>query len=270
MAVETHSFVAGDGTAFEVRLAPPDGLPPAYILSVHKAGSTLLNTMASEIARAAARPIFGLHPTLFKAGVKLTACPAEALALLERPGTVFTGFRTPDFLADIAQYRTATKLLMVRDPRDIAVSGYFSSAFSHGLPKGGAVRDQLLRNRERVRQMEPSEYVLRGSADAPMRNLLAFMDHLDRFEGFVVRRYEDVIFDKRGLARDIAAALSADVPDEALDAIADRNDVRPDAERPTEHIRQVSPGNFREHLSPEAQDYLETKFAPVFNRFGYA
>lgn len=269
MAPETHGFVAGDGTRFTVELAPPDALPAAYVLSVHKAGSTLLNTMATQIARAAGRPLFGLHPTLFRAGVKLDDCPAEAVALLERPGTVFIGFRTPHFLDDIAQYRTAPKLLMVRDPRDIAVSGYFSSAFSHGLPRGGAVRERMLENRQRVRQMEPSEYVLRGSADGPMRNLAAFMAQLDRYEGFVVRRYEDVIFQKAALARDIAAVLSADVAPQRLDAIAAQNDVRPDAERPTEHIRQVSPGNYAEHLSSEAQDYLKTKFAPIFARFGY-
>ncbi|GAB5377666.1 MAG: hypothetical protein AcusKO_41280 [Acuticoccus sp.] len=128
----------------------------------------------------------------------------------------------------------------------------------------------MLQNRQRVRQMEPSEYVLRAAAPTvPMRNLAAFMAQIDRYEGFVVRRYEDVIFQKAVFARDIAAVLSAEVAPQRLDAIAAQNDVRPDEERPTEHIRQVRPGNFAEHLSQEAQDYLRTKFAPIFARFGY-
>lgn len=265
-----HRFEARDGTEFEVRLAEPDGLPAAYVLSVHKAGSTLVNTMATQIARAAKRPVFALHTALFSNGVKLTDCPAAAIELLERPGTVFTAFRTPDFLDGVAQYRTAPKLLMVRDPRDIAVSAYFSTAFSHGIPASGSVRERMLENRARVQRMELSEFVLRGSTDTPMKNLLTFIGHLDRFEGFTVRRYEDTIFAKETLARDIASVLSADVPAARLDEIAAKNDVRPDAERPTEHIRQVSPGNYREHLSDEARSYLETKFATVFERFGYA
>ena len=264
-----HRFVADDGTAIEVNLAEPDGLPSAYVLSVHKAGSTLINTMAMQIARAAKRPVFALHSALFSNGVKLGDCPAEAIAMLERPGTVFTAFRTPDFLDGVAQYHTAPKFLMVRDPRDIAVSAYFSFAFSHGLPRSGTVRDQMLANRARVQRMELSEFVLRGSADTPMRNMLTFIDHLDRYEGFTTRRYEDVIFEKEQLAADIAAVLSARLPTERLAEIAAKNDVRPDAERPTEHIRQVSPGNYREHLSEEAQTYLETKFAPIFERFNY-
>lgn len=264
-----HRFTADDGTVIEVKLGEPDGLPSAYVLSVHKAGSTLLNTMATQIARAARRPVFALHTALFANGVKLEDCPADAIAMLERPGTVFTGFRTANFLDTVEQYRTAPKILMVRDPRDIAVSAYFSTAFSHGIPRQGNVRDQMLSHREKVQRMELSDFVLRGSADTPMRNTLAFIDHLDRFEGFTVRRYEDVIFGKVQLARDISAVLSATVPDARLDEIAAKNDVRPDAERPTEHIRQVTPGNYREHLSPEAQAYLETKFAAIFERFGY-
>ncbi len=264
-----HRFIADDGTTIEVNLAEPDALPSAYVLSVHKAGSTLLNTMATQIARAARRPLFALPTILFANGVKLEDCPAAAIAMLERPGTVFTGFRTPLFFDKLEQYRTAPKILLVRDPRDIAVSAYFSAAFSHGIPRQGNVRDQMLSHREKVQRMELSDFVLQGSGDRPMRSMLTFIDHLDRFEGFTVRRYEDVIFDKARLARDLATVLSAAVPDAQLDEIAAKNDVRPDAERPTEHIRQVTPGNYREHLSPEAQTYLETKFSAIFERFGY-
>lgn len=266
----SHQFTAADGTPFEVDIDDPDGLPAAYVLSVHKAGSTLLNAMATQIANAAGRPVFALHRMLFAKGIKLDDCPADVLALLERPGTVFTAFRTPDFLEDVAQYRTAPKILLVRDPRDIVVSAFFSFAYSHNLPAAGNVRERMLKNRERVKTMDPSSFVLRGSADGPMRNMLTFMDHADRFEGFVVRRYEDVIFDKPALARDLAAVMSADVPDARLVAIAQKNDVRPDEERPMEHIRQVSPGNYKAHLSAEAQDYLKSEFAPIFSRFGYA
>jgi len=264
-----HHFTAGDGTPFEIEIDDPDALPSAYILSVHKAGSTLLNAMASQIARAAGRPMFALHKALFARGIKLDDCPPEAIALLERPGTVFAAFRTPHFLDGVARYATAPKFLLVRDPRDIAVSAYFSFAYSHSLPAKGNVRERMLRNRETVKTTDPSGFVLRGSADGPMRNMLTFMDHEARFSGFTVRRYEDVIFDKPALARDLQTAMSTTLSPDRLDAIAARNDVRPDEERPMEHIRQVSPGNYRSHLTAEAQDYLTSRFAPIFERFGY-
>lgn len=265
-----YSFLAADGTSFETELGEPDALPAAYVLSVHKAGSTLLNRMATQIARAAGRPVFALPTLLFTNGVKLGDCPQEAVDLLERPGTVFTGFRTTRWLDDIAQYHSAPKFFLVRDPRDIAVSAYFSSAFSHGIPKGGTVRERMLRHREKVKTMDLSEFVMRGSANAAMRNTLAFIEHIDRYENFTVRRYEDVIFEKRKLTDDIARVLSVDLPEPQRAQIASRNDVRPDEERPHEHIRQVKPGNHKQHLSPEACEYLESTFAPIFSRFGYA
>ena len=57
---------------------------------------------------------------------------------------------------------------------------------------------------------------------------------------------------------------------EALHAIAAKHDIRPNAERPDHHIRQVVPGNFRKHLRPETIDKLNAEFSAEMQEYGYA
>jgi len=54
-----------------------------------------------------------------------------------------------------------------------------------------------------------------------------------------------------------------------MTTIANRYDVRPTEERPNEHIRQVTPGNYKAHLSTSACRRLATIFGDVFEAFGY-
>jgi hypothetical protein len=264
------SFTSLNGTPFTVHQGEPDGMPTVFFLSVHKAGSTLLQRMVRELSELAGRSIVELPTELFRQGVALDECPLEVLLLLEEQGYVQSGFRTPWILPYLRSYRRAPKLLLVRDPRDIAVSFYFSMAKSHPVPEAGTTRDRVLQQRETASGLDPSSYVLGGHVNGVFASLDTFCQQIGRFDGFHVVRYEDVIFDKVALARQICETMGVDLDEDALQRVADRHDVRPTEARPDRHIRQVTPGGYREHLSDEAQDLILRRSRRAFEQFGYA
>lgn len=259
-----------DGRPFVLNLPDPTPGSTAYVLAVHKAGSVLFNGIVRDICAAAGRATFDLEPQVFNQGVPMRDCPLDAAALLEREGYVFTGFRSPWLLGYVRRYRQAKKLLIVRDPRDIAVSFYFSMASSHRVPTEGAARSDALKLREVAQMSDVSEFVLAARANPIFQNLNVFLHQIDRFPGFVVYRYEDVIFAKRAWSEKIAAELEIDLPRDVLHAIADRHDIIPAEEAPDQHVRQVTPGNYKKHLDRDAIQLIEERCAAIFDRFHYA
>jgi hypothetical protein len=182
---------------------------------------------------------------------------------------MFSGFRTIWLLPYVRRFRESTKFLLVRDPRDIAVSYYFSVTKSHTIPDSGDVRDKLLAQRQQANELDINTFVRSGRCDFVLNNMRAFSRLISSDPSCRVYRYEDVIFKKREWIADIAAACGLNVDPSVLNEIADRHDIRPDAERPDAHIRQVSPGNYKTHLNDQAKNSLERRYEPVFKFFGY-
>ncbi len=117
--------------------------------------------------------------------------------------------------------------------------------------------------------MDIGEYAY--TSDTPRRYIRYFETYLDGLpnENLRVYRYEDVVFRKYEWLKDMLAYLDVDVPDERIRQVADANDIRPTEERSDQHIRQVTPGNYRKHLSEEAIAHLNEQFRPILERFGY-
>ena len=229
----------------------------------------LVYNLVGELADAVGKPHFALETELFSRGVALVDCPLELMQVLEKPGYIFHGFRTQWILQYVRQFRNSMKLMLVRDPRDIAVSYYFSVTKSHTIPDSGDVRDKMLEQRQQANQIDVNTFVKSGRCDFVLNNMRVFSRLVETDERCRVYRYEDVIFKKREWVADIAKTCGFSLDAQQLNEIADRHDIRPDSERPDSHIRQVTPGNFRKHLDEEAQNSLERRFKPVFDFFGY-
>lgn len=241
--------------------------------SLAKAGSTLLYDMLSVLSPAAGLTYFSPEDALFAEDVSVNNRPANVGDLFSQTGVCYGGFR--QFPAYPIPILHSTKsIFLVRDPRDMAVSLYFSMMKSHVLPEGGGsaagARAEFERARANVAAVPIDTWVVHA----------AVIQYTRMFEGYLAQgflwrpnvvtyRYEDVIFDKRGWLADICDWFEWDVPADARNAIADRFDLRPDAERPDQHVRQVSPGNHKAHLSADTIARLNGLFAEYMRLYGY-
>jgi hypothetical protein len=168
-------------------------------------------------------------------------------------------------LADLDRYR---KVLVVRDPRDILVSQFFSIATSHQTP-GAAKRAEFLERRDHARRIGIDAYALER-APVVKAILRRYADELLPVPGTLVATYEELVTDLGPWLRRALAFL--DLPaDEALVAeLITASRPAPEREDVTAKRRQVTPGDHRRKLEPETIAALDEQLGPELAAFGYS
>jgi hypothetical protein len=253
---------------------PPttSGDPSVLAFSLAKAGSSLMFDILQALSREAGLRYFSAEDTLFADNVSANRRAVDIGPVFPSAGYCFGGFR--HFPAYPIPILNASKVaFLVRDPRDMIVSLYFSMTRSHVLPgtndMEGAHND-LLEARRNLSTQSIDDF---ARTSAPIQYTRMFEGYIA--QGFLWRsnvatyRYEDVIFNKEAWIDDLCDWYGWDVPQEQRQAIARRFDVRPESERPDEHVRQVTPGNYRKHLSENTIRVMNGTFEEYMRIFGY-
>jgi hypothetical protein len=170
-------------------------------------------------------------------------------------------------------------ILLVRDPRDMITSLYFSLLKSHRIPKAEGKEGSdantdvasklMLDTRQRLQHTDINAF-------APE----AVRAYTRMFEGYVAQgfawrpnvaiyRYEDVIFAKKAWVEDICVWYEWDIDPQRQHRVATMFDAAPGKERPKEHIRQVTPGNHRDHLSAATIAAINGSLSEYMRLFAY-
>jgi hypothetical protein len=271
MALVEYRFVSLLGESLSLEIPPATGTDSYFVIAPSKAGSVLLFNLVNDLASAAGRSVVDLPGQAFAQGIVSHDFPLEVWSLFETPGHIFTGLRgDAGFLFSLRAYRASRKILLVRDPRDIAVSLYYSVRYSHTAADSGRAAERLNGLRTASSNLSLEAFLQERWADAIFDNMRQFAAHARRYSNFRVFRYEDIIFNKESFVTALASELQIEVSRKTIIEIANRHDVRPVKERPTEHIRQVTPGNYKAHLNAVACARLEFVFGDVFEAFGYS
>lgn len=207
-------------------------------------------------------PTFSLFNAAFDSGVQTSDIMADAAVCFSKTGYIYTGFRHfPHFDIDL---EGAPCLLLVRDPRDMLVSMYYSVLKSHVVPKK---HSKFLLNRREAAKLSVDEFVLK-KAENYLHNFERYRQKLP-VENLTVYRYEDVIYDKAEWLRDMVGKLGLPQSPNRIRKIARDFDVFPGAERQEKHIRQVHPGNHKKKLKEETIDGLNNILSEFLNSYGY-
>ena len=154
-------------------------------------------------------------------------------------------------------------VFLIRDPRDVLVSSYYSFGFAHTAAEGGP---WCCVSGERSLPVEKTinDYVL--EAAPAVRNGFEKIGELSSAcRRSVVLRYEDIIFDWERFAGDLTRYLDIGRP--VLAGIRRQSGVRK-GERPF-GSRCGSPGCFRDKLLKPTVDALNTTFGEALERHGY-
>lgn len=242
-------------------------VPSFYAFSFWKSGSTLLDSMLREICSLRGIAVYNPSAELFRSGTPDESAVMDSEALYASHGYCFGVFRSiPPFVA-FPRLAGRKTLLLVRDPRDILTSLYYSTAISHPAPGDGELRKRFDTRRTQVQAMSLDEFVLQDvpAIEATLDALVLGLRHTN----MRLYRYEDVIFRKREWIEDISDFLDLDIPRDALAAIAARHDVQPNEDRPEEHVRQVRPGDHSRKLRPETVTGLNAQLSDRWRSLDY-
>ncbi len=162
------SFVAGDETR-TITLPAPGLLnaDSAFLVSLPKAGSTLLNRMMAHAAKLVGQTFFNAPRELRSLGIKPNDTPASLSSLFVPNGYMYGGFRGLPGAIQLPDWASGHTVVLVRDPRDMLVSLYFSVAYSHSPPgtgAGDAFYEQFQKERESAQALPLDGFVKRQAA----------------------------------------------------------------------------------------------------------
>lgn len=266
-----HAFTSSDGELFHVRVPEAADMDSFFVFSFPRCGSTLLDRMLRQICDGTETPYITIADDAFADGVPSNRIAPSIESILSPRGFGYLGFRhffsfDPQF--DFSPFK---KVLLMRDPRDMMVSLFFSVKHSHAIPKQGEASKRMKESRDLIRNVEINDYMALGAQHHAQR----FIKSVNRYRQFVfddrlrIYNYEKVIFEKAAWLRDLADYLSIPASDELIARVAAENDIVPEKEDPSAHIRQVRPGNYKQHLSEASIAMLNEEFAEVLELFGY-
>lgn len=249
---------------------PRNARPSVLSFSLPKAGSVMLENIMVDLSRRAGLGYFSLETALFEKGVAVDDTPPQASKLFFPKGYCYGGFRRLPASYEIPILERSKKILLVRDPRDMLVSLYFSITRSHrppGAEAGTEALERFERDRAKV-SVTPIDVFMKHRAERFSRLYLSYDRILDD-PGLRVYRYEDVLYEKRAWVADICSWFGWSVDQDAMHAIADAHDLIPGQENEGEHVRKAHPGDHREKLDAGTIEFLNGVLAPILERHNY-
>jgi hypothetical protein len=242
-----------------------------FIFGLYKAGSTMLFTAVKSLASVAGTPYFDVGQHFRTANVVLeTARIDEAgqgtlFSYLSRPGVIFGGWRQFPTNYALPIDRDTRAYLLVRDPRDMITSQYFSLKYSHTTegPGGSNIR----RARDRLENIGIDSFAL---AQAP--KIKRYFDDYKKIADarLKIHRYEDIIFHKSSFLNELCDHLGLHVPRDHLNSILQRIDLRPREENVHSHVRNVAPGDHVNKLSSSTIEELNACLHDVLAEYDYS
>ena len=170
-------------------------------------------------------------------------------------------------IPQLDQYRT---FLMVRDPRDILVSGYYAVAYSHINPGQTTKKRQFMALRQQAQAMSLDDYA-RQQCDR-------LYETFERYQRLLVAPYSDVYITRfEDMVSDFPEWLSAllkycklDISEQLYQTLVEEH-VRktPQTENIQRHVRKGIVGDYLEKLHPSTIEHVQTKCDKILSNFNY-
>jgi hypothetical protein len=171
-------------------------------------------------------------------------------------------------IPDIEQYRT---VLMVRDPRDVLTSLYYSVAYSHPEPaKNGDKHKPFITDRKHAREIRIDEYVLETAES----ERLIYQHYTDlmvsKQPGLYLTRYEEMTLDFDSWFRNLLAYCEFDISKKLKQILYEQAEhIKPAQENIQAHIRKGIAGDHKNKLRPDTIEKLDEIFSQVLKDFDY-
>jgi len=228
----------------------------------------LLQNIISDLCFASKFPFINIYSEFFSAGYNHWDFRESIETVISGIGYCYGVLRVP-WTRNLDTIAGHKKIFLVRDPRDVIVSLYFSLTRSHALPGQGSSRDSLLSRRTESLALSIDEFVQQGKEFGILENMRTFIQFSETLPNSRLFKYEDIIFEKKRWVAEMVEFLDLEVSADTIKAIVDRHDVIPKDEDPDRHIRQVTPGNHKKHLSRQSIAVIETAFGDILEKMSY-
>jgi hypothetical protein len=161
------------------------------------------------------------------------------------------------------------KIIMLRrDPRDVAVSLYYSVRYSHTTK----TRDpEAFKNKRAILEaMGIVEGIMKHTAETAMSQFIATFDFLQKYPHACLTTYETLTMDFPSWSRQVREYMQwSDEESHAVFDGLDANVAPPETIDPFQHKRRVTPGNWREVFDDQLINLFEKRIGTELAKAGY-
>lgn len=246
--------------------------PSIIHFSLNKAATQFTKGLLRVVARAnGMTPVKINGYAFFTEFPYLTSLNAEEMKdyqhIFKPEGYLYSAFG--GFVPGIPGLERYKVILMVRDPRDVLVSWYYSIAYSHSIPPKTSNRhEEYLHQREAARKMTIDEHVI-SQSDRVFTILNRYKTMLyEPYPNVYLTSYEEMTADFQGWLQNLLDACDLEINGRLFDRLLAQNEaLQPKEEDKTKHIRKGKPGDYRDKLQPETIRYLNDKFSPILDTY---
>jgi len=228
--------------------------PSILFFTTHKAASMFVDRVLKRLGQAHGM----LHADLegwFSTGPpklwRLFKDPAAMKQLFRPRGIYYGALRSHRPIADLENYRV---VLMLRDPRDMLTSYYFSEAFSHS-----PINQRVLERRRKAAAQDINAFVLEH---APLHKAV-YETYFREFDGrpeVLFTTYERMLADRRAWLNEIVEHVGlTEHPGLVEDLLQEAAQVKGTGSA-HQHVRVARSGDHRDKLSPDTIARLNDLF----------
>jgi hypothetical protein len=185
---------------------------------------------------------------------------ANHVARVVKPQGYFHLIRGYYAIPDLEKYRI---ILMLRDPRDVLTSLYYSMAFSHSI-----LNEDYLKYRQDAQQMTIDEYVLK-KLDEHVQMYADFYNHIYKLPNTLFLQYEEMVSDFPSWLDKIIAYLSLEGVGDLRKQLIAEADFSVKKEDKFAHKRSVTPGDHKRKLKPGTIAILNDEFEELLEKFNF-
>lgn len=187
-----------------------------------------------------------------------------------RPKGLFFGpIRNPNCIDQVLVEDGTKSILMLRDPRDVLTSLYFSIIYSHAIPENPEAGQLLLRLRDEGSQISIDEYIGHLIAEWSESYRTYCSKLIDRPDVLFLK-YENMVADFPSWFEQVTEFWQIDLSRRAKEKYLRRANFNVRRENKNAHKRKVTPGDFLAKLQPKTIEILNHEFRDVLDRLGYS
>lgn len=162
--------------------------------------------------------------------------------------------------------------LVLRDPRDVVVSAYYS-IYSHIMPlvEGKKEKETRVKRREKLGRQTVDEYVIYklSSGSSFLDRYYEYHRELMGKPNVLFLKYEDMVTGFEPWLDRLLEFLELNVSPQLLEEIRGSANFKVSKEDIYKHKRQVTPGDHKRKLKPETINTLNKKTGEILKLYGY-
>lgn len=240
--------------------------------TVHKCASVYTRDILKKLANEAGMNYADYEGDFWLKGKHLKdvlADPQTAESLFEPEGYIYGPFR--EFYREIPDLDNYKIILMLRDPRDVLTSAYFSFVYSHIAPTGAATSQSLKDVRQHLLETGTliDDFVIGGSCMGFLKRYQEYAQECLGKDYVCFVTYEDMVSNFSSWLDEVLSFTNIKVNKIFFDSLVKEANFSVKEENVYAHKRQVTPGDYKRKLKLKTIQILNTELAEVLQVFGY-